>query len=329
MTRLRSLARWRPDPLLLGMLAAVTAAALDPALGARNGPLHLGQVTAVGVGLVFFLHGAGLSLERLKAGAGNWRLHLLVQVFTFALFPLAGALISVSARGLLPRALLDGMFYLCALPSTVATSVALTAIARGNVAAAVFNATLSSLIGMLATPVLVNLWLHAAGSGLSLGQQLLGVARQLLLPFAVGLGAHRFIGGWLARQRTRLGWFDRAVIVLIVYNAFCDATAAGLWRDYGALTLTETLALCAALLVLALTATRLAARRLGLTVVDEIVAVFCGSKKSLAVGIPMARLLFGGNELGFIVLPIMFYHQLQLFVCSLLAQRYARRRREA
>lgn len=314
-----------PDGFILAMLAAVGFAALDPTLGSSQGPLHLGSVTTVGIAGVFFLHGAGLSIENLRAGAGNWRLHLFVQFATYLVFPLIGMLVVWLGHNRLSQPLLDGFFYLCVLPSTVASSVALTAVACGNVAAAVFNATLSSLIGMLFTPLLVNLWLHATGTGLSLQQQLLGVSEQLLLPFVIGLISHHWLDLWIARYKSQIGLFDRCVIVLIVYSAFCDATQAGLWRNYGIDTLAETVALSIALLALMLTGTRLIARRLGFPLQNEVVAVFCGSKKSLAVGVPMAKLLFSAGTLGYIVLPIMFYHQIQLFVCSLLARRYARR----
>ena len=53
--------------------------------------------------------------------------------------------------------------------------------------------------------------------------------------------------------------------------------------------------------------------------------MFCGSKKSMASGIPMANILFPGQAVGLIVLPLMLFHQAQLFACAVLAQRYARR----
>ena len=231
----------------------------------------------------------------------------------------------IGLRKVLPPELLLGVFYLCALPSTVSSSVAMTSMARGNVPAAIFNATISGLIGMLVTPLLMGLVISASGS-MPLGKALLGVALQLLLPFALGQVARPLIGNWLAKKKQVTNKIDRGVIVLIVYSSFCDATAAGLWHKYHWQMIASVMALAAVLLFVILCTTTFTARRMGFPVEDEITAVFCGSKKSLANGIPMAKILFAGHPaLGLLVLPLMVYHQLQLIVCSVIASRYANR----
>lgn len=317
------------DGFLLAMLLAIGLAVLAPQLGASGGVLHLDTATAWGVALVFLLSGAGLAPARLRAGAANWRLHLFVQLSTFALFPLLGAVTALTLAPLLPHDLLLGFFYLCVLPSTVSSSIALTAVARGNLAGAVFNATLSSLIGMLLTPLFISLWLQAAQHAVPLTEQFLKIAQQLLLPFAVGQLLRPLFGDWLAQHKTASGRIDRGVIVLIVFHSFCDATLAGVWTRYGATPLLLTVLLTAVLLALVLSLTTIVARRLRFSIEDEIAAVFCGSKKSLAVGAPMAALIFAGSAasgtLGLIMLPILVYHQLQLIVCAVLARRYAQR----
>ncbi len=314
----------RPDGFVLAMIAAVALAAVSPRIGASGGPLHLEHWTVIGVSLVFLLSGAGLSIESLRAGVRNWRLHLLVQSSTYLLFPLLGVSVALIAGRLFPHDLLTGFFYLCALSSTISTSIAMTSLARGNIAAAIFNATLSSLLGIVLTPLLMSLWLHTYGQGAAFGEQFLKIAQQLLLPFLAGQLLRPWIGTWLLRHKNVTSKVDRGTILLIVYNAFCDSTAAGLWTNYGWATLAQTLLLAGGLLTTVLVLTTVAARGLGFTIEDEIAGVFCGSKKSLATGVPMAKLLFGtATPLGLIVLPIMVYHQLQLFVCSYLAQRYA------
>lgn len=314
------------DGFLLSMLGAIALALAFPVFGTSTGPLHMGWLATIGIGLVFFLHGASLSTEYLREGAGHWQLHLFVQTSTYVVFGLIGVSVSLLARGLLPQTLLNGFFYLCVLPSTVTSSVALTAVARGNVAGAIFNATLSSLIGMVLTPLLISLWLHTSSHGLSLESQIIGIARELLLPFAAGHLLHRRLGPWLQRNRRGVGLVDRGVVVLIVYNAFCDSTSAGLWHQYSVLALIGIAAMSVTLLGSVLSLTTFAARRFRFNKEDEIAAVFCGSKKSLAVGAPMAKLLFAGSpSLGLIVLPLIIYHQAQLFVCSVLARRYALR----
>lgn len=313
------------DGFLAAMLSAVALALLAPQVGRSDGPLHLGPVTGLGIALVFLLHGANLAPDKLLAGMRNWRLHLFVQACTFVLFPLIGVVLAALLDGRIAPALLTGVFFLCVLPSTISSSVAFTAMAGGNVAAAVFNATLSNFIGIVVTPLLVSQWLHAAGGGLPVGQAILSVSVQLLLPFVVGQLLRPHVHAWLAHHKPLVNRLDRGVIVLIVYSSFSDSAAAGLWSGQGWITVLQALGLSVAILAGVLFLTRLAARRLGFSPADEVVAVFCGSKKSVASGIPMARLLFGTRpELGLIVLPAMLYHQVQLLVCAGLARRYAR-----
>jgi len=316
----------RIDGFIQAMLVMVALALLFPSLGASSGPLHLDIVTELGVSLIFFLHGAALSREKIVEGARNWRLHLFVQSCTFILFPLIGAVILVVCRPFIPAQLLLGVFYLCALPSTVSSSVAMTAIARGNVPAAIFNATISGLIGMMVTPLLMSFVIQASGAELSVGKAMLGVAEQLLLPFVLGQLARPAIGGLMTKYKAITNKIDRAVILLIVFNSFADSTHAGVWSKYPWETIVAVAAMSGALLFVVLGTTTWLSRRAGFGLADEITAVFCGSKKSLSAGVPMAKILFAGNPaLGLIVLPIMIYHQLQLIVCSALARKYADR----
>ena len=314
------------DPFLIGMLAAVGLAFAAPALGADHGPLHMGLVTDLGVGLVFFLHGAALSPSALKSGAANWRLHVFVHASTYVLFPLLGLAVFFGGGGLLAPEIRLGFFYLCALSSTISSSVAMTSLAKGNVPGAVFDATLSGLLGMVLTPLLLGLVSVAGAGRLPLLPALAGIGLKLLAPFAAGQALRVLIAPWLARHKSLVNRADRGVILLIVYGAFCNSAAGGLWARYGYAVVVEILLLVAALLATVLTATTLASRALGFSRADEVAAVFCGSKKSLANGAPMAKVLFGASPtLGMIVLPLMLYHQLQLIVCGVLARRYAAR----
>jgi sodium/bile acid cotransporter 7 len=315
------------DWFLMAMVAAVLLASVAPQWGRSEGVLHLGQVTNVGVFALFFLHGMGLSTSSLKAGASKWRLHVLVQACTYVLFPLWWAVLSVTVGKWMPPDLLMGFFYLAVLPSTVSSSVAMTALARGHVAAAVLNATLSTLLGVFLTPLLVSLVMSGQGGHtLDVGHTMLKVAQMLLLPFVVGHLLRPWLSAWFARIKPITTVFDRGVIVLLVWSAFSDSVADGLWTRHGPLLLAQAMAGAVVFLLPMLWFSRWAARKLGFAVEDEIVAVFCGSKKTLASGMPMAKLLFGGNAaMGVLILPIMLYHQLQLFVCAVMARRYAAR----
>ncbi len=322
----RSLGWLNKEWFLVGMLAAVVLATLQPDVGRSGGLLHAEIVTKIGIAIVFFLHGLGLSFASLRQGVLSWRVHLVVQTMTFAVFPLTWLAADALVGRWLPPDLALGFCYLCALPSTISSSVALTGLARGNVPAAIFNATLSSVLGIVVTPLLVGLLARVDGQSLPFMETVIGIAQLLLLPLVLGQLARPLLHAWHHRNKRLTTLLDRWVILLLVYSAFCDSVAGGLWRNNGVGTLAGAAAGAGVLLLVVLALSTWVARRLGFSTEDEIAAVFCGSKKTLASGVPMAKLLFGANPaIGLIMLPIMFYHQIQLFVCALLANRYARR----
>lgn len=324
--------RGAADWFLLGMIAAVVLASIAPSIGKSGGLLHLDRVGDVGIFLLFFLHGMGMSTESLLHGASRWRLHLLVQVCTFVLFPLWWLALRAVFGPYVEPDLQLGFFYLAALPSTVSSSVAMTALARGNVAAAVLNATLSTLLGVFLTPLLASLVIGTGSGGhaMDLGHTVMKVAQMLLLPFVLGQVMRRWWSEWFKRIKPVTNILDRGVILLIVFSSFSDSVADGLWTRHGPALLAYALVGAALFLFPMLWITRRIATAMGFPVEDEIVAVFCGSKKTVASGVPMAKLLFGGNpSMGVLVLPILFYHQMQLFVCSILARRYAARQDQA
>lgn len=320
------LARLKKEWFLIGMLTAVVLASFFPAWGKTGGVLHGDQVANLGIAIVFFLHGLGISPKNLRDGLARWRVHLFVQSSTFIIFPLLWALLSPVVSRWMPTGLALGFCYLCALPSTVSSSVAMTSIARGNVPAAIFNATISGIIGIVATPLLVSLFIGVAGSTGSITDAIFGIAKLLLLPLVIGHVVRPWLSDWAQKNKRYVNLLDRSVILMLVYTAFCDSVASGLWQNNALEVIFMAIVGVAIFLSLILTITTLMARRLSFTKSDEITAVFCGSKKTLASGVPMAKLLFGTHpSLGLILLPIMFYHQLQLLVCSMLATRYAKR----
>lgn len=322
--RLKKIAR---DWFLVGMICAVILATLFPDFGRSGGTIRADKLSDLGIFLVFLFHGIGLSTESMKKGLSRWRLHLMVQTMTFVMFPILWFGFRALFGGLMPEDLMLGFLYLCALPSTISSSVAMTAIGKGNVPGAIFNATLSSLLGIFLTPLIISLALSTSGSqGLSLIDAMIKIAVLLLLPFAMGQGLRPLVGAWFSRYKKYINNFDKGVILMLVYASFCDSVKGGLWTNHGLSTIGVTMLGAAFILAVVLCVTTFTARRLGFDKEDEVAAVFCGSKKTLASGVPMAKLLFGAHPaLGVIVLPIMFYHQIQLFGCSILAERYARR----
>lgn len=319
------------DWFLAGMITAVALATLFPEFGSTGGTMHAETVSDAGIFAVFFLHGLALSTRSLREGMARWKLHLLVQSLTFVAFPLLFIPFRAVFGGIVPEGLMLGFLYLCALPSTIQSSVAMTAIGKGNVPAAIFNATLSSLLGILLTPAIVGLAIDMQGSGgMSLGKSVVNIATMLFLPFVLGQVLRPLFGNLAARHKKFINVFDKLVILMLVYGSFCDSVKSGLWTNNGIKVIAMTMGGAAVFLAMALVLSSKLSKWLGFSMEDRITAIFCGSKKTLASGVPMARLLFGAHPaLGMIVMPIMFYHQLQLFVCSIMAGRFADRFKKA
>jgi solute carrier family 10 (sodium/bile acid cotransporter), member 7 len=303
------------EPFVLMLLGTVLLASLLPPVG--RAAIVFGWAADAGIVLLFFLHGARLSRDAIVEGLRNWRLHLAVFATTFALFPLLG--IAVAHLPLLAPTLAGGFLFLTLLPS-----IAFTSIARGNVAAAVCSASFSNLAGIVLTPALVALTMQGmAGAGqahVSLAQAE-GIVLQLLAPFVIGHLMRPLVGAWIARRRALVTTVDRGSILLVVYTAFGAAVADGLWRRVTGGDLAMLLALCAALLAVVLAVTWYGAKALRLPRGDAIVLLFCGSKKSLAAGVPMAGVLFPAAQVGLAILPVMLFHQTQLIACAVIARR--------
>lgn len=318
------LRRLLPDNFTLTLLAVVLAATLLPASGQVATAFE--WITNLAIALLFFMHGAKLSRQAIVAGAGHWRLHLLVFSCTFILFPLLGLALRPALEPLLGTELFMGMLYLCALPATVQSAIAFTSLARGNVAAAICSAAASSLLGIFITPLLVAVLMGVHGDNGSTLDAIGKISLQLLLPFILGQIAQRWIGGWVAQNKNWLKYVDQSSILLVVYTAFSAAVIGGLWQQVPLVTLLAVVVACCVLLALALLLTHLLGKWLGFNLEDRITILFCGSKKSLATGVPMAQVLFAGGAIGVLILPLMLFHQIQLMVCAVLAQRYAQRK---
>ena len=311
------------DPYIVALLATVAIASLLPARGGFAS--FMGGATNGCIVLLFFLHGAKLSREAIVAGAGHWRLHLCVLASSFALFPLLG--LGIASLPGLPVLVATGMLFLTLLPSTVQSSIAFTAIARGNVAAAVCAASFSNLIGIFVTPLLATMLMGGRGAGMSL-ESIEKIVLQLLAPFLLGHLARPWVGAWVARHKAATTYVDRGSILLVVYTAFSAAVVEGLWHKMPLPVLALIAALCAGLLALVLAITLVVGRLCGFARADAIVLLFCGSKKSLASGVPMAGVLFPAAQVGVVIMPLMLFHQLQLIACAIIARHYAEDGRE-
>jgi sodium/bile acid cotransporter 7 len=318
------LARIKPDGFTIALLTTVLIASFLPCRG--DAAVAFGWATKIAITLLFFMHGAKLSREAILGGIGAWRLHLAVTFATFVLFPLLGILIGTLPDGLVDTDMKAGMLFLAILPSTVQSSIAFTSIAGGNVAGAVCSASLSNILGVILTPLLAGVLIHSSGGsagGPDILSAIISVATTLLLPFILGHLSRPITAKFVNRHKALLGRVDRGSILLVVYTAFSAAVIEGLWSRITAHDLIAIALLSILLLSLVLCATKLMARLLGFSRPDEITLVFCGSKKSLASGVPIAAALFPAAQVGPVILPLMLFHQIQLIACAFIARAYA------
>ena len=318
---LKLLALDRFTILLIGMLVLATFLPVSGQVAH-----YFNILTTVAIAVLFFLHGAKLSREAVVEGMLHWKMHVLVFTFTFVIFPAIGLVAKPILEPLLGQQLYWGFLFLCFLPSTVQSSIAFTSIARGNVAGAVCSASFSNIIGMLITPILVSYFiLGQQQHGFDPMQSIVQIMLLLLLPFVLGQLLRPYIIQYLLKRPSVVRAFDQGSILMVVYGAFSSAVVAGLWQQVSGLTLFYLTLACSSLLTVVMLLAWYMPQWLRFNRADQITIFFCSSKKTLASGVPMAQILFIGQPLGIIVLPIMIFHQIQLMVCGVIANHWAKR----
>lgn len=321
----------RVDPYLVALVFTVVLAAVFPASGGWA------QMVRIGVGVsiagLFFAYGVKLATAQVMQALLHWRPQALVFATTYLVFPILGMVLTwVFARfGVVDVTLATGMLFLTILPSTVQSSIAFTSIAKGNVGAALCSASVSNLLGVFLVPLLVSLLIggglvasEGSSAGSPGGRAVVDIAVQILLPFVLGQVARPRLAPWFERHKMATMLFDRGSILLVVYSAFSAGMTASVWSRISVSSLVWVALFDVVLLACVMAFTFATSRALGFGRADEIAIVFCGSKKSMASGIPMANVLFSAQAVSVIVIPLMLFHQLQLFVCAIIAQRYAR-----
>lgn len=303
------------------MIGAIFLARLVPTLGIASSPLHLPVIAGFGVSAIFFFYGAKLSPQSLMHGLTKWRLHLVVQLSTFLLFPLTILLARMLFPDYFSSNLGLGIFYLAVLPSTVSSSVVMVSIARGNIAAAIFNASISSILGIVITPLWMSTILEKIEPNFDITHTFVMLCIQILLPFILGLLLHKKLNSWVVEFKNTLRNFDQTIILLIVYTSFCESFADDQFNTFSSI---ELLKLGFLMLIFFLTVFALMnqlSHWLGFTREERITIIFCGSKKSLVQGAVMGKVLFPNQALlGVVLLPLMLYHALQLLVGSSIAK---------
>lgn len=286
-------------------------------------------LTTVAIAVLFFLHGAKLSREAVIEGMLHWRMHALVFIFTFLIFPLIGLLSRPVLEPVLGQQLYWGFLFMCFLPSTVQSSIAFTSMARGNVAGAVCSASFSNIIGMFITPILVSYFiLGQSQHDFDPTKSIVQITLLLLVPFILGQLLRPFIFPQMRKFPSVVKVFDQGSILMVVYGAFSSAVVAGLWQQVSGITLIYLTLACSVLLTVVMLLALYLPKWLGFNQADQITIFFCSSKKTLASGVPMAQILFIGQPLGMIVLPIMIFHQIQLMVCGVIANHWSKSMQE-
>jgi len=309
----------------LCLLLMVFLAWLFPEVGSKNSVLPLDKVTFYGVSVIFFFYGLRLSPEKLKTGLQSWRLHIVIQTTTFILFPVI-AIVVIHFFGSATEPLWLGFFYLAALPSTVSSSVVMVSIAGGNMPAAIFNASISSIIGIFITPLWMTLYGERAEGDINLSTVIVKLSFQVLLPVILGLFLHGKLGTWAEKHKNGLKNFDQLIILLIVFTAFSESFLGDMFVGFTYLEISLLGALMLLFFFVVAALMYLLSSWLAFSREDRITVLFCGSKKSLVQGAVMGRVLFPNpTVLGIILLPLMLYHALQLLAGSVIAQGMARR----
>lgn len=314
------------DWFLGAIIIMVILAYYFPSIGLIQEPISLEEIANYGVSGIFFFYGLKLSTDKLKQGLSNWKMHIVIQTTTFVLFPLIVLLVKPLFEEDNQNLWL-GLFYLAALPSTVSSSVVMVSIANGNVPAAIFNASISSLIGLFMTPLWVGFFIVADTGNFDAWSIIGKLCLQVLLPLIIGMLLNRRLGWFADKYKTVLKTFDQSIILIIIYTSFCKSFALNLFKD---LSIAELILLMAGLLALFLAViiiTNTISKMLGFSKADNITVMFCGSKKSLVHGTVMSKVLFTQSSIvGIILLPLMIYHALQLIAASIMAQKFSLRR---
>jgi sodium/bile acid cotransporter 7 len=306
------------------LIAVVALAFQFPEWGATDSYIPLSDIAQYGVSVIFFFYGLKLSPAKLKAGLYNWRLHVLIQSSTFIFFPILILLVHYVFGNETNDLLWLGVFYVAALPSTVSSSVVMVSIAGGNMSAAIFNASISSILGVFVTPIWMSLFIGEMDAEMDTTQVIIKLCFQVLVPVIIGLSLHKWLGHLAERFKAPLRLFDQTIILLIVFTSFCESVSGKMFEQ---VPVKQILFLGAAMLLLFFSMFAIMyvfSLLLKLNKEDRIAVLFCGSKKSLVQGAVMGKALFPDPVmLGVVLLPLMLYHALQLVTSSIIAESMA------
>jgi solute carrier family 10 (sodium/bile acid cotransporter), member 7 len=320
--------RMLPDGFILAIISMILLAYFVPGIGAKGSVIELKTVSRYAIMLLFFFYGLRLSPEKMINDLKNWKLHLTIQSLTFIFIPVIVLLFFPFFRNSDYFNLWLAVFFLAALPSTVSSSVVMVSLAKGNIPGAIFNASISGIIGIIITPLWMSIFLKTATTNFDFTETLINLIIQILIPVITGLLLHRFFGKWALRNNRYLSLFDKCVILTIVYNSFRDSFTNGTFRSIPDWTLFVLSGAVILLFFIVFVFSNWISSSLKFNREEQITVIFCGSKKSLVHGSVMSNILFGGSAVaGLFLVPIMIYHAFQLFYISIVAGKMGKEER--
>ncbi|WP_140485226.1 bile acid:sodium symporter family protein [Flavobacterium sp. GSA192] len=321
--------KFKIDKFVLSIILVVLLAYIFPQLGSTSSSIPLDSIASLGVSLIFFFYGLKLSPEKIKSGLKNWKLHLLVQVCTFLIFPVIILCFYPLIHSEYDKNIWLAFLFLASLPSTVSSSVVMVSIAKGNIPAAIFNASISGLIGIIVTPLWLGLFLNTTTNSYNLGDIYTKLIIEVVVPVILGLFLHRFWGNLAQKHNNYLTLFDKSIILLIIYKSFAHSFEENVFSEIDAFAIMTIAIAVTVLFYLVYFLTGFISNKLGFSAEDKITAQFCGTKKSLVHGTVFAKILFPNpSVMGIVLLPIMLFHALQIFIISFIATHAANRKEE-
>lgn len=307
------------DKLIWLLLLTFVLAAVVPVSEGQAGAA--GTISNIGIFALFLLNGIRLPRDEVLHGVKNWRLQLGIFFWVFGAMAAAGWAVSHVFAPVLPATLALGLLYLGCLPSTVQSATSYNTLARGNVAASVIAAALINLVGVVVTPALFAALGSAKGVVIG-GEVVLRIAVILLLPFIIGQVIQPYVRARVMAHKDITGWLDRLVIALAVYVALSAAVREGLLTQLPLPVLATMAGAVALMLAFAFGGAWLAGASFACP--DRKAFLFAGAHKSIAIGAPLAALLFPKAEAGFILIPVILYHLAQLILSAPIATHLAR-----
>ena len=317
------------DKFVLAIIAFVFLAWLFPQPAGGHSGIILDHISTTGISLIFFFYGLRLSSEKIKLGLKNWKLHILVQTTTFFLFPLIVLLLYPFIQNEQQEILWLGLFFLAAVPSTVSSSVIMVSIGKGNIPGAIFNASISGIIGIIVTPLWMGVFIQQTQPGFDFTEVYFRLVLGIILPVIIGVIMQRRLYSFALKYSRELSTFDKSVILLIVYRSFATSFNDAVFKSVGIIDLTILVIIVVVLFFLLYGLVYAFSALLKFKREDKITALFCGSQKSLVHGTVFANILFAGfHAAGLILIPLMLFHSLQIFVISIIAARYGSKYKE-